>query len=379
MMARTPLAAPSATAALAGRLLRSRTVAALTTPHSIDHYLTQIHPLWVAHEVRARIVDLRHEVDVADASPVVTVTLQPTATWQGHRPGQHVSIGVELPGARRTTRVFTLSNHSSRPGERIQLTVRARDEADHPGRSVSRFLTSPDALGSIVHLSQAEGDFVLPDRVPEHLVLISGGSGITPVMAMLRSLQMRTHRGRVDFLHFAHTPAHQIFAEELELAAHSGNGLRVHRFYPGQGDPYLSPALLERLVPGYAQLPTWACGPAGLIEATRAAYGDAAIEAGTLQVEYFQPPRAVGAGGGSLTFERSGATVPNDGAALLDQAEAAGLRPASGCRMGICFSCVATKRSGTVRNMLTGEVSSLPDDDIRICVSAAEGDCTLDL
>ncbi|WP_300678310.1 iron-sulfur cluster-binding domain-containing protein [Nocardioides sp.] len=376
----TSMSSPAAT--LAGRLLRSRAVAALTTPHSIDHYLTQVHPLWVAHEVRARIVDRHVEVDpdaAPGAAPVVTLTLQPTATWGGHRPGQHVSVGVELPGARRTTRVFTLSSHSSRPGERITLTIRARDEADHPGRSVSQFLTSPAALGAIVHLSQAEGDFVLPDRVPEHVVLISGGSGITPVMAMLRSLQLRTHRGRIDFLHFAHTPEQQIFADELELAAHSGNGLNLHRFYPGQGDPYLSPALLERLVPGYADVPTWVCGPSGLIEATRAAYSDQAIAAGTLRVEYFVPPRATGAGGGTLTFERSGTAVANDGAALLDQAEAAGLRPPSGCRMGICFSCVATKRSGTVRNVLTGEVSSLPDDEIRICVSAADGDCTLDL
>ena len=366
----------------ASRLLRSRAVAALTTPHSIDHYLTQVHPLWVAHEVRARIVDRRVEVDVPGAARVVTLTLQPTATWRGHRPGQHVSLGVELPGARRTTRVFTISSPSSRPGERFQVTIRARDETDHRGRSVSQFLTGPSALGEILHLSQASGDFVLPDRVPERLVLISGGSGITPVMAMLRSLQRRTHRGRIDFVHVAHTPEQQIFADELDLAAHSGNGLTVHRFYPGLGDPYLSPALLERLIPGFAQIPTWACGPAGLIEATKAAYGDQASRDGTLRIEYFQPPRAPGAGGGEVTFERSGAAavvVANDGGALLDQAEAAGLRPTSGCRMGICFSCVVTKRAGTVRNVLTGEISTEPNDDIRICVSAAQGDCTLDL
>ncbi|UDY23999.1 flavin reductase family protein [Nocardioides sp. Kera G14] len=363
---------------LAGRVLRSRTVAALVTPHSIDHYLTQVHPLWVAHEVRARIVDRKVEVAPSlgspDAAPVVTLTLQPTSTWKGHQPGQHVSVGVELPGARRTTRVFTISSHSSRPGERIQLTIRANDASKHE-RSVSQFLTSEAALGAIVHLSQAEGAFTLPARMPEHVVFITGGSGITPAMAMLRSLQMRTHRGRIDFLHFAHTPEHQIFADELEVASQSGNGLRVHRLYPGTGDPYLSPALLEKLVPGFAEIPTWACGPASLIEATKAAYGDS----DTLQVEYFQPPRATGVAGGELTFARTGTTATNTGGSILEQAEAAGLRPNNGCRMGICFSCVATKRDGTVRNVLTGETSSLPDEDIRICVSAADGDCTIDL
>jgi ferredoxin-NADP reductase len=361
---------------LAGRVLRSRTLAALTTPHSVDHYLTQINPMWAAHEVRARIVEVHREVDVEGSAPVVTLTLQPTSTWAGHRPGQHVSVGVELPGARRTTRVFTISSASSRAGERFQLTIRARDDADRPtGRSVSAFLTGPDARGTIVHLSQAEGDFVLPDRMPEHVVFISGGSGITPVMAMLRSLQARTHRGRIDFIHFAHTPDHQIYADELELAAHSGNGLTVHRLYPGAGDAYLSPALLGRLVPDFAEVPTWVCGPAGLIESAQAAYGDS----DALAVEYFQPPRDSGVAGGAITFECSGRSVTNDGGVLLDQAEAAGLRPSSGCRMGICFSCVATKREGTVRNVLTGEVSSLPDDQIRICVSAADGDCTIDI
>ncbi|MFT4265411.1 MAG: iron-sulfur cluster-binding domain-containing protein [Nocardioides sp.] len=365
---------PLAMADLAGRVLRSRTVAALTTPHSVDHYLTHVNPMWVAHEVRARVVDRSVETAVAGSAPVVTLTLQPTSTWQGHLPGQHVSVGVELPGARRTTRVFTISSHSSRPGERFQLTIRANDTSQND-RSVSQFLTGPGALGAIVHLSQAEGDFTLPARVPEHIVLISGGSGITPVMAMLRSLQLRTHRGRIDFIHFAHTPEHQIFAEELELAAHSGNGLRVHRLYPGQGDPYLSPALLERMVPGFADIPTWACGPAALIEAVQGAYDGS----DSLAVEYFHPPTSSGVAGGTLTFARSAATTENDGSTLLDQAEAAGLRPQTGCRMGICFSCVATKKEGTVRNVLTGETSSLPDEEIRICVSSADGDCTLDL
>ncbi len=64
---------------------------------------------------------------------------------------------------------------------------------------------------------------------------------------------------------------------------------------------------------------------------------------------------------------------------LLEQAEALGLTPEFGCRMGICFSCASRKSEGTVRNVLTGEESSLPDEDIRICVSAPVGDCVVDL
>ncbi|MGH3360888.1 MAG: flavin reductase family protein [Nocardioides sp.] len=352
-------------------LLRSRAVAALTSPHGVDRFLEQVNPMWAAHEVRARVVDVRREVDVPGHPPVATITLQPTSTWGGHRAGQHVQLGVEINGARRTTRVFTVASPDSRPGDRFEITLRA-----NPDGVVSRYLVESAHTGTIVHLSQAEGEFVLPDRVPDHVLFLSGGSGITPVMAMLRSLQRRTHRGRVTFVHYAQSPDHQIFADELDEISRAGHGIDLHLLHPELGDPALSPAWLERLVPGYRDVPTWACGPAPLIEAVQAAY--AGSEA--LRVEYFKRPAvATGEAGGAVSFSRAGTTAANSGATLLEQAEAAGLTPEFGCRMGICFSCTSRKTEGTVRNILTGETSSLPDEDIRICVSAPEGDCSVEI
>lgn len=362
---------------LAGRVLRSRAVAALTSPHGVDRYLKHLHPMWAAHEVRARIVRVEREVDVAGHPVVATLTLQPTSTWAGHRAGQHVSFGVEVDGTRRMTRVFSISSPESGRGDRFTVTLRANHDAGEE-RSVSRFLAERARPGQVVHLSQAEGDFVLPDHVPEHVVLISGGSGITPVMSMLRTLQRRTHRGRVTFLHFAPGPERVIFGAELREIRRSGHGIDVHVLHPSSGDPYLSPAFLERLVPRYRDVPAWVCGPEPLIDAARAAYDDPG-GAQRLRVEYFKPPRASGGAGGELAFTRAGRRVPNTGEVLLEQAEAAGLAPEYGCRMGICLSCTTTKRSGTVRNVLTGEASSLPDDDVRICVSAPEGDCVIEL
>jgi len=352
-------------------VLRSRALAALTSPHGVDRYLEQVNPMWASREVRARIVDVHREVDVPGHPPVATLTLQPTSTWQGHRAGQHVQLGVEIGGARRTTRVFSVSSPDSRPGDRFTITLRA-----NPDGLVSRYLVERAEAGTMVHLSQAEGDFVLPDHVPDHIVLISGGSGITPVMSMLRSLQRRTHRGRITFLHYAQSPEHQIFAEELDMIRRSGHGIEVRLLHPELGDPALSPAYLERMVPHYRDVPTWACGPAPLIEAVHGAYGDSEA----LKVEYFKPPRTTsGDADGSVEFSRSGQEAANTGAPLLEQAEAVGLTPEFGCRMGICFSCTSRKSEGTVRNILTGEESSLPDEDIRICVSAPVGDCVVDL
>lgn len=357
------------------RVLRSRLAATLATPHGVDRYLELVNPMWAAHEVRARIVDITREVDVPGHPPVATLTLQPTSTWRGHRAGQHVQLGVEVDGARRTTRVFTISSPESKPGDRFTITMRANPDAPD-GKGVSRYLVERAQVGTMVHLSQAQGDFVLPDHVPDHIVFITGGSGITPAMSMLRSLQRRTHRGRITFLHYAQSPQHQIFAAELEEVRRSGYGIDVHLLHPELGDPALSPAYLERLVPGYRDVPTWACGPAPLIEAVHGAYDGS----DALRVEYFKPPRvSTGKVEGDVSFTRSGTTAANSGATLLEQAEAAGLTPQFGCRMGICFSCTATKKEGTVRNVLTGETSSLPDEDIRICVSSPEGDCAVEL
>src|SRR5688572_9966058 len=194
---------------LAQTVLRSRAVAALASPHGVDRYLEQVNPMWAAHEVRARVVDVHREVDVPGHPPVATLTLQPTSTWRGHRACQHVQVGVVVHGARRTTRVFTISSADSRPGDRFTLTMRANPEG-----VVSRFLVEQARPSQLLHLSQAEGEFVLPDQVPDHVLFLSGGSGITPVMSMLRSLQRRTHRGRITFVHYAQSPDHQIFADE---------------------------------------------------------------------------------------------------------------------------------------------------------------------
>ncbi|SLI41235.1 Putative oxidoreductase [Mycobacteroides abscessus subsp. abscessus] len=82
---------------------------------------------------------------------------------------------------------------------------------------------------------------------------------------------------------------------------------------------------------------------------------------------------------GTVHFSASGVRADNSGASLLDQAEAAGLSPEYGCRMGICFSCTAVRRSGCTRNLRTGETDSDPDQPIQLCVSAPVGDVDIDI
>lgn len=364
--------------ALTRRVLSSKTVAALTTPHSIDHYLQYIDPMWAATEVRARIVDVKRENPESEGAAVATVTLQPTATWRGHRAGQYVQVGVDLPdSAKRVTRIFSISSAASMPGEQITLTIRAHDEGQ-----VSKYLVHHAKPGEILHLSQAEGEFTIHESAatptPSHLVFITGGSGVTPAMSIVRTLLRDGYDGRanrrVTFIHYAQSPADQIFAEEIQKIAAEDNHVSVHLHY---GDDRFSAIKLAQVVPNFKDVDTWACGPAPLIELIRTAYGE---DNDRLNVEFFKAPAVTaGEAGGTVAFTRSGESVENTGASLLEQAEALGLKPEFGCRMGICFSCTAKKTEGTVRNVLTGEESSLPDEDIRICVSSPVGDCSVEI
>ncbi len=368
---------------VAQRILGSRTLAALTSPHGVDRYLELVNPMWAATEVRATVVEVVRETDDPEA-PVATIRLQPTQTWRGHRAGQYVQVGVELPGARRTTRCFSISSAASGRGEEFTITVRSNEGA-RGEESVSRFLVREAQPGLVVHLSQAEGEFTLTESpatpTNNHLLMISGGSGITPVMSQLRTLLRDGYDGkagrRVTFLHYARSREDQIFAEELQRIAWADNGVTVHLRY---GDDVFTEEALRRLVPAFHDTDTWACGPAGMMELVLAAYADSP----RLRTEYFKlstRPLAAGEGSaeGDLAFTTSGKSTPNSGAPILEQAEALGLTPDFGCRMGICFTCTSRKSEGTVRNVLTGEESALPDEDIRICVSAPVGDCVIDI
>jgi ferredoxin-NADP reductase len=196
-------------------------------------------------------------------------------------------------------------------------------------------------------------------------------------MSMVRTLLRDGYDGRagrpVTFLHHARSPEDQIYADELARIAADDNDVTVHLRH---GDAVFHELELRRLVPGYRDTDTWACGPAGMIELVRAAYADNP----RLRLELFKPPTtSSGTAEGDLTFAGTDRQVANSGASILEQAEEAGLSPVFGCRMGICFSCTTRKSEGTVRNVLTGAESSLPDEDIQICVSAPVGDCVVDL
>ena len=232
-----------------------------------------------------------------------------------------------------------------------------------------------------VDLSQAEGVFRMPDRRPDRVLLISGGSGITPVLSMLRTLVEQRHRGEITFLHYARSPEEVPYRSELEVLARRHPRLRVDMRYPERGDAHFGYDELERVAPWFADAQTYVCGPEPLMAAAREIHRAAGVE-DRLHTEEFTltlAPVAPGEAEGTVCFSGSGVSADNNGASLLEQAEAAGLTPEYGCRMGICFSCTAVRRSGSTRNLRTGEIDSEADQPIQLCVNAPAGDVDIDI
>jgi ferredoxin-NADP reductase len=343
---------------------------ALATPHGIDRYLELLHPMLTVRELRAVVTAV--ERPTADS---VTLTLRPTRRWRGFRAGQFVQIAVDIDGVRRT-RCYSPCGSQHRDG--IELTVKA-----HAGGLVSRYLYDHARPGLVLGLTPADGTFTLPERRPDRVLLISGGSGITPVLAMLRTLVDERHPGEIVLLHYAPTPADVPHLAELRhLAAEHQNVrfvLACTRAPDGELHGRFAETHLAEAAPWYADAKSYLCGPAGLHAAVRAHYATKGIEE-LLHVEEFTPPVVAASPEDATGTVRFGErAVENSGATLLEQAEAAGLNPEYGCRMGICFTCTKVKASGGTRDVRTGDVHTEPAQEIQLCVSVPVGDVAIDL
>jgi ferredoxin-NADP reductase len=348
------------TQTLTRRARRSPLLELLTGPHGVDRYTELVDPTWTNGEARAKVVAVRRQTPRS-----VTLTLEPNRAFTGFQAGQHINLTVEIDGRRRTR---CYSPASAEDATHIELTI-----GRHDGGLVSTFLCDNARPGMVLGLDSVGGDFTLPTERPTRILFVSGGSGITPVMSMLRTMRDEGSDREIAFIHYARSAEEACYADELAAMP----GVRVLHGYTrdGRGDlvghfdaDHLAAAMAEPDA-------VFVCGPQALVDAVRAQCPDARSES-------FVPPTfnvSAESTGGRITFTDSGVEATDDGQPLLVQAENAGLTPESGCRMGICHSCTRRKTSGTVRNLITGTVSTAEEEDVQICVSAPVGDVKIAL
>jgi ferredoxin-NADP reductase len=352
------------TQTLKQRVLGSDLINLLTGPHGVDRYTEQLDPAWTLAEGRAKVVDVRR-----DTSRSVTLVLAPndafTHAGRTFRAGQYVNLAVEIDG-RRYVRCYSPANAEG--ATHLELTI-----GKHDGGLVSTYLYEHARRGMVVGLTGVGGDFVLPAQRPSRILFVSGGSGITPVMAMLRTLVNEGHTGEIAFVHYARNRAESCYYDELVAMP----GVRVLHGYTrsagGELDGRFGAAHLAAAMPDPDAV--FVCGPPALVDSVREHCAD-------VHSESFVPPALdvpAQPSGGRVTFSGSAIEVTDDGRSLLEQAESAGLNPANGCRMGICHTCTRRKSSGVVRNLTSGAVSTAPDEDVQICVSVPVGDVDIAL
>lgn len=354
---------PAATRALRDRVIRF--AERVTTPLVPADYLDVIDPLRSGATLRGRIIAI--EPETPDAA---TVVIRTGRGWRTHTPGQYVRIGIDVDGVRHW-RAYSLTSEVGRRDGCITVAVKAI-----PGGVVSNHIVRRATAGTVVQLDQAAGDFTLGDHAAAGILFLTAGSGITPVMGMLRNMTAR--HSDVVVVHSAPTSGDVIFGAELRMMASAGRIRLVERHTDTDG--MLDVDALGDLVGDFAERQTWACGPAGMLDALEQRWGAEGI-ADRLHTERFRPTVVETGEGGTVTFARSGTTVDAAGSqTLLDAGENAGVLMPSGCRMGICFGCVAPLRRGAVRDLRTGDVTTAADGVvIQTCVSAAAGACDIDL
>jgi stearoyl-CoA 9-desaturase NADPH oxidoreductase len=344
--------------------------ARITTPLLPDDYLHLANPLWSARELRGRILEVRRETEDS-----ATLVIKPGWGFSfDYQPGQYMGIGLLVEGRWRwRSYSLTSSPATSASARTVTITVKAMPEG-----FLSTHLVAGVAPGTIVRLAAPQGNFVLPDPAPSSILFLTAGSGVTPVMSMLRTLVRRNQITDITHVHSAPAESDVMFGAELAALAANQPGYRLQlRATRTQGRFDL--ARLDHEVPDWRDRQTWACGPEGMLVQAEKVWSAAGISE-RLHLERFAVSKAAPAGaGGTVTFARSGHAVTADAAtSLMDAGEGAGVQMPFGCRMGICQSCVVSLVNGHVRDLRTGQEHD-PGTRIQTCVSAASGDCALDI
>jgi stearoyl-CoA 9-desaturase NADPH oxidoreductase len=347
-----------------------KAVESFFTPLLPDDYIELINPLWSTRELRGRVERIERETENA-----VTIIIKPGHDWPGHEPGQYLRVGVVVDGVHHW-RAYSITSDPGRPDGCISITPKCVDEG-----KVSPHLVRQLEPGSIVRLGGVEGTFTLPDPLPEKVLFISAGSGITPIMSMLRCLHRRDAIRDVVHLHSARTEDDVIFREQLRELDAANEGLRIHLQMTKEMGR-MTPEHLDELCPDWRERATFASGPGEMLDALTERF-EADGDCEKLYMERFQPVIGGDAGdgeGGTITFSKSDTTTECDGGTpILEAGEEAGLSLPYGCRMGICHTCVGKLCSGKLRDLRSGEIRGTDGEMVRTCIHAPEGDVVIEL
>lgn len=329
-----------------------------------------INPLWTTKELRGKVERVEPQ-----GSEAASVLIRPGYEWPGHKPGQYVRLGVVIDGVYHW-RAYSLTSDPEPEDGLISVTPKKVDTG-----VVSPYLVQGIQPGDLVRLGEIEGVFTLPEPLPAKMLFISAGSGITPVISMLRSLDHGAELRDAVVIHSARTREQVMFLSVLEDLDHRNERMRLDlRLTSERGR--LEPNHLDEACPDWREREAFCSGPGEMLDAL-IEHWESNGDRDRLHFERFQPKiggDSNAGDGGKVRFLESDKTAECDGGtSILETGEQAGLDLAHGCRIGICHTCVGTLKSGKLRDLRSGEVIEPTGQDVRICINAAEGDVELEL
>ncbi len=253
-----------------------RLLSAALTPYAVDQNPELVDPMITREEAHAHVIRVQRRTTRS-----VTLTLRTTRQFKGFRAGQFVQLGVAIDDVRHV-RCFSPSCADD-ARDIIELTVTRRPEG-----LVSNHLYKHAAVGDVYGITPATGSFTLPDPRPARTLLIAGGSGITPVLSMARSLVsegyphthpdvLRASSSSLAIIYYAPRPEENPYARELAELGELPS-VTVHTMYTRTGGQHFGPEQLDSVAPWMsADGQTFLCGPPSLHEAVSALYAERGI------------------------------------------------------------------------------------------------------
>lgn len=344
----------------------SRALKHLSTPLLPDDYTHLVNPLWSSRELRGRIEK------ITPTSPT-TADLVIRPGWgvpTNFHAGQFIGIGVEVEG-KYLWRSYSLTNPPQPADGLLTINVRALDTG-----YVSQHLVAYAKPGTVVRLAAPAGDFYLPEPVPARLAFVTAGSGVTPVISMLRDLSRRNVKTEVEHIHSYRGEEEAVFVDELRALADESGALSYRLSLRNTAEqPRLDAAVVAEIIPDFGSLASsksaYACGPAGLLETLEEAFPG-------VRTERFTLTRAATTAGGTVSFGSRGDVEVDGATTILEASEQIGVNLPHGCRMGICATCVQQLAAGTARDIRNGTTFEA-GERIRTCVCTPVGEAALDL
>jgi all-trans-retinol 13,14-reductase len=303
------------------------------------------------------------------------------AAMRRYRPGQFVTVEAQIDG-QRVCRSYTLSSTPTRPDD-FEITIKRV-----AGGPFSNWICDTLKPGQRLRMSGPFGEFSCAPKPAKKILLLSAGSGITPMLSMARWIVDTQRDVDVAFVHVARRQNELIFGNELKKLSkqHAGTRVRIALSQePAQSTwrgarGRLNAAMLRRAAPDLIAREVYLCGPEGFMASARAMLAKAGLPAVQLHEESFDVSAGVSGSGGSVVFADSGKSLDSDGSrSLLELAESAGIVIPSACRTGHCGECKIRCTAGEVAMHVTDGLSEdeLAQGYVLTCVGAVNGDIRL--